>query len=549
MKTPHQILRRIICTLLILIISTVKLVIPAENDSHFIMDESRREATVKITSIDQINFAEPLNVEYSTTALFRFLYDFPNGVSSLYLNITAKFFHPPYHDVWVGQNIALNPFESPVELNYYADLGILGALYGQQIIELFLYATVSDQIQIDPPVTSEDLFVLYPVSQIKFNVENGIDITEWPPMPQMNPVQHNWVLATDPTWIYRGCNVPNVDLDNSANPFYIDNTGVVKYGGDLGACTLASCANSISWLETQHPEINSGLNFREKLDCLDEMMTRDFYGNMGVRVKDIIAGTLDFIDSLKLPIKVKFQALDVTEPTIDSPNSQYGHSASNEGVNLDDKTASANRVSWDWIVNEMEAGEDVELTMGFWDGTGWTYAHTVVVTGVSKDKNVKKLTFKHDKDQENPGGLEEVQLDVTDCPGGWLSTNWMTNTNLGTCFITDVISKSYDPAVTFKSTAISPDRSEIPENFKLYQNYPNPFNPQTRITYNLHEACHVKLNIYNLTGQVVETLVNSYQTAGEHNVIWQPQGLSGGVYVYKLQGGAYSDMRKLIYQK
>lgn len=89
----------------------------------------------------------------------------------------------------------------------------------------------------------------------------------------------------------------------------------------------------------------------------------------------------------------------------------------------------------------------------------------------------------------------------------------------------------------------------IPTNCKLYQNYPNPFNPFTKIRYNLSEPGEVKLKVYNLAGEEIETLVNGFQSAGEYEITWQPKGLASGVYFYKIVSGADSEVRKLIFLK
>jgi len=59
----------------------------------------------------------------------------------------------------------------------------------------------------------------------------------------------------------------------------------------------------------------------------------------------------------------------------------------------------------------------------------------------------------------------------------------------------------------------------------------------------------VHLNIYDLSGQKIETLVNGYQTSGEHEVTWTAEGLSSGIYFYRLQTGQCSDIKKLILLK
>jgi hypothetical protein len=90
---------------------------------------------------------------------------------------------------------------------------------------------------------------------------------------------------------------------------------------------------------------------------------------------------------------------------------------------------------------------------------------------------------------------------------------------------------------------------EVPKDYSLEQNYPNPFNPSTTIKYNLKKPGHVYLRIYNIKGQEIETIVNKYQAAGEHVIMWQAKGLSSGVYLYKLESGEVSETRKLILLK
>ncbi|MCP4633858.1 MAG: T9SS type A sorting domain-containing protein [candidate division Zixibacteria bacterium] len=74
-------------------------------------------------------------------------------------------------------------------------------------------------------------------------------------------------------------------------------------------------------------------------------------------------------------------------------------------------------------------------------------------------------------------------------------------------------------------------------DFDLYQNKPNPFNAQTTISFYLNESNNVVLDIYNLLGQKVETLVEGRRHAGEHSVNWDGSGLSSGIYFYKLTTG------------
>jgi hypothetical protein len=82
----------------------------------------------------------------------------------------------------------------------------------------------------------------------------------------------------------------------------------------------------------------------------------------------------------------------------------------------------------------------------------------------------------------------------------------------------------------------------VPESFELYQNAPNPFNPVTDIRYYLPESGYVSLEIFNMNGQKVRTLVDGYQDAGEHTVTWDAKNDSGesvasGIYLYRFRSG------------
>ena len=88
-----------------------------------------------------------------------------------------------------------------------------------------------------------------------------------------------------------------------------------------------------------------------------------------------------------------------------------------------------------------------------------------------------------------------------------------------------------------------------PVEFALYQNYPNPFNPQTIINYELPTMTNVELNIYNLLGQKVTTLISKKQKAGHHHVEWDASGFPSGVYFYRIKAGMYTDIKKMLLVK
>ncbi|MBD3168296.1 MAG: T9SS type A sorting domain-containing protein [candidate division Zixibacteria bacterium] len=89
------------------------------------------------------------------------------------------------------------------------------------------------------------------------------------------------------------------------------------------------------------------------------------------------------------------------------------------------------------------------------------------------------------------------------------------------------------------------DGMALPTVTSLGQNYPNPFNATTSIPFNLAEEGNVTIKVYNLTGQLVETLVDGKYSAGNHVATWDASTVSSGVYFYSLEAGDYSTTKKM----
>jgi len=92
---------------------------------------------------------------------------------------------------------------------------------------------------------------------------------------------------------------------------------------------------------------------------------------------------------------------------------------------------------------------------------------------------------------------------------------------------------------------IENDVSNPPETYLLSQNYPNPFNPATRIKFKLPKTGIVTIKIYDILGREVATLLNGRKERGEHMVSWNAENYPGGVYLYRLISGDYTQTRKM----
>lgn len=89
----------------------------------------------------------------------------------------------------------------------------------------------------------------------------------------------------------------------------------------------------------------------------------------------------------------------------------------------------------------------------------------------------------------------------------------------------------------------------VPTEFKLSQNYPNPFNPSTLIEFSVAKSELVTIKVYNVLGKEVANLVNGVKEPGVHSVRFDANGLSSGVYLYKIQSESYTATKKMILQK
>ncbi|MAV70765.1 MAG: hypothetical protein CMG04_08600 [Candidatus Marinimicrobia bacterium] len=106
------------------------------------------------------------------------------------------------------------------------------------------------------------------------------------------------------------------------------------------------------------------------------------------------------------------------------------------------------------------------------------------------------------------------------------------------------------PGYTNSVLSVSSENS-IPDKFNLFQNYPNPFNPTTIIRYDLPKDKIINISIYDLRGRSIKSLINSYQPAGHHSIIWNAtndlnEPVSAGMYMYKIQTDDFRQVKKML---
>jgi len=351
-------------------------------------------------------FAQPLDVtvrqihlmtmtppdSFSTIGLFT--YDYQPEPEDYYLNGTIE--PDGGNPIWVVENLYIPDLswnELPQSISMRFDLEPLGFVSGQEpspgqgfIAKLYR----SPQPVNDFPAESFfDIFVeIFPFPDNAEGDETPVDPTSPPLEPDAPPLIWNPV-DTVSQLEYRGCRVPNLDLDDSVYP------DSPEYAGDDNACGPTAAANSLKWLDDVEGEaINLPGDLRQTLTELSGFMQRQ--RNKGVFIDQFIRGKLDFIEAHNLNINVKFQSESLPGHV---PSTSGNTSARNDNLGPQNPWP-----VWDWLWQQMHEGEDVEIFYKWWDGEKWR-GHVVVVTGIEETPSGKKtIRYKHDLDQSSVGG-------------------------------------------------------------------------------------------------------------------------------------------------
>jgi len=111
--------------------------------------------------------------------------------------------------------------------------------------------------------------------------------------------------------------------------------------------------------------------------------------------------------------------------------------------------------------------------------------------------------------------------------------------------VSDAIQTFYENNFGYPIVSVE-DEIPLAANFKLEQNYPNPFNPITTIRYELPQDGQVTIEIFDILGQKVGTIVNEYKKADRYEVTFRSTGLASGVYIYQLRVNDFITSKKMV---
>jgi len=137
---------------------------------------------------------------------------------------------------------------------------------------------------------------------------------------------------------------------------------------------------------------------------------------------------------------------------------------------------------------------------------------------------------------------------IPDAPLGYTIDTTYTDPIVGYCYkisAFDFAGNESDlaGAEVVEETAIQP---ALPMDFPLAQNHPNPFNSSTELKYSLSKYRYVKLEIYDISGRRIATLVDEDQQAGYKSVRWDASSFSSGIYFYRLKAGGFVQTREMV---
>ncbi len=122
---------------------------------------------------------------------------------------------------------------------------------------------------------------------------------------------------------------------------------------------------------------------------------------------------------------------------------------------------------------------------------------------------------------------------------------WYTSTNssASTWEIDNIVIKASQDT---GSSSIEIRDKQFAHEFEIRKNYPNPFNASTTIEYVIPESKSIQLEIYDLSGKHIRTLVDNYQKAGKHTIKWNASGQASGVYLIQLRSENQSKVKKCL---
>ncbi|MCD6308607.1 MAG: T9SS type A sorting domain-containing protein, partial [Candidatus Latescibacteria bacterium] len=205
--------------------------------------------------------------------------------------------------------------------------------------------------------------------------------------------------------------------------------------------------------------------------------------------------------------------------------------------------------AWDWMSNIIIFGKDpyrVDI-IGYWLGGhepgNIGLFHCAIDRGMSTALDPKKVPVYLWEEDGSATLVDLETLERTPLLTYYLCRNYNGQEEpiYHLCdepFDYSVVTGVEEPAVPVR-----------PKAMLLNQNFPNPFNPYTAISYSIPKGGNVRLEVYNMAGQLVDVLADGRRMAGTHMAVWNTGNHAAGTYFYRLSFGGFSETRKMVLVK
>ena len=173
-----------------------------------------------------------------------------------------------------------------------------------------------------------------------------------------------------------------------------------------------------------------------------------------------------------------------------------------------------------------------------WEFDGQRYRYNIAVSSdnvqwkVVVNKSNNTLTSQTQQDLFTADNIRYVRITITGLASGCWASFWEFKV-----FITSTT-----------GVELNTEGNVIPKEFKLFQNFPNPFNPDTIIQFSIPKDGNVELEIFDVLGKKVATLIDEFKKAGTHRISWNAlnNNVSSGIYFVKMQSESFVQINKML---
>ncbi|MFC1502662.1 NosD domain-containing protein, partial [bacterium] len=217
---------------------------------------------------------------------------------------------------------------------------------------------------------------------------------------------------------------------------------------------------------------------------------------------------------------------------------------SHYGIRLADSTVRKITITQNSIMSNVLGGIDLQKSAN--DSIAAPVIATTSPFAGTAPPNSTVEVFADSADQ----GMYYLGSTTADGSGNWTYTGELHGPNMTATATDDSGNTSEFSSSIFVSVEDqNPLANQIPGDFYLSQNFPNPFNPETTIQFGVVRACRVRLILYNMLGQEVQTLVDKQMAPGQYDVILDAGRMESGMYFYRIKMGDFTDVKKMVLLK